>query len=621
MKKAIITIICFVLLLPAFTSAMANVENQDLDPNHYHAAWHSQSDYIALQPLEITTVWVKFLNTGEATWYNYGDHPVRLGTSHSQDRQSIFYKHTWLSENRAAKLQESEVKPGEYGTFEFYLKAPEQTGTYQEYFQPVIDGITWMEDWGVYWEIKVEGEYSQNNNDNLQYDEQEGYHAAWHSQSTEHITLNPGEYQSVWVKFLNTGSKTWYNYGDTPLHLGTDSPRDRNSGFYKHTWLASNRPAKLVESEVMPGQTGTFEFYVLAPEQSGQHYEYFTPVVENLTWIGEDGVYWIFEVTGDENNNDENNNYDGDFNLTGYVENGQVKLNWDTYYLTSQTSSNQISGYKIVRSEFDTNPSYPDDWWVYLSNQHNTSYTDTSVISGHSYYYRVGAYISGTGVIEYSNNIYLNVSESSSPDNNSEDFVLNATNRTNSIYLDWNQYSNTLTSSNSDIEGYKIVRSTTTSNPTYPQNYLTYVSGKTNTSYLDTSTEDNQAYYYRIGAYKNGEVIEYTNFVHIISSNENEDNNSDFQLTAISNNSGIQLSWDKYTNSNIDGYKIVRSISNSSPTYPNDYLKYVSGQTNTGYLDLTVDNGQDYYYRIGAYKNGDIISYTNPIHIEFTGIN
>jgi hypothetical protein len=28
-------------------------------------------------------------------------------------------------------------------------------GNYKEYFQLVADGITWMEDYGIYWEVKV----------------------------------------------------------------------------------------------------------------------------------------------------------------------------------------------------------------------------------------------------------------------------------------------------------------------------------------------------------------------------------------------------------------------------------------------------------------------------------
>ncbi|MBU0647621.1 hypothetical protein KJ855_00400, partial [Patescibacteria group bacterium] len=504
MKKLLVFIIGLALIFPNFTSANQTVPNQDQSPENYHAIWHSQSNHIILQPLEITTVWLKFQNTGSATWYNYGDNPVRLGTSRDIDRESPFYKHTWISANRPAKLIESEVPHNFYGTFEFYVKAPAIPGTYQEYFQPLAEGITWMEDWGVYWNFTVQGEASEvidETNDDDQY----GYHAAWISQSTEKITMASDEIKTIWVEFENTGSKTWYNYDSNPVHLGTDSSRDRDSGFYKNTWLATNRAANLKETEVHPGQIGTFEFYIKAPTTPGEYYEYFTPVVENLTWIGRDGVYWIITVT--------NNNFNNNFTLTGNVNAGHVTLNWNKYNLT-QTSSPTLSGYKIVRSEFNSNPTYPEDWWVYLSGNHHTSYTDTSVTPGHNYYYRVGAYDSNQGVVEYSNNIYLIVPVNNLPNSSDNQFDLVAASQNNGIHLNWSEYTQTLTTSNS-IDGYKIVRSKYTSSPTYPDHYLTYISGQSNTDYLDTSVDPGQNYYYRIGVYKNGQIIEYSNSVHL----------------------------------------------------------------------------------------------------------
>ncbi|MFA4931235.1 MAG: hypothetical protein WC570_05225, partial [Patescibacteria group bacterium] len=422
---------------------------------------------------------------------------------------------------------------------------------------------------------------------------------------------------------LNTGSQTWYNNGNYPINLGTDSPQDHNSIFYKHTWLSTNRSARLVESSVFPGQTGTFEFYLLAPSEPGEYYEYFTPVAENLTWIGQNGVYWIINITGDSNSDNSDNNTPGSFTLEGNIDHGQVNLNWDEYVVSTQTTSNTgISGYKVVRSEFNANPTYPDDWWVYLSDQHSQSYTDTSVLPGHSYYYRIGAYVSGLGVIAYSNNIYLSIptDSSTSPDNDDNSFSLTAKSQSNGIHLDWNQYIATLTTSNS-VDGYKVVRSTTTSSPAHPDDTINYISGSTTTDYIDTTVTNNQAYYYRIGAYKNGVIVAYSNFVHVIFTGDLDTNDNQFELRATSNNSGIQLNWDKYPSSDISGYKILRSISNSSPSYPDQYFKYIAGQTNTSYLDQAVDTGQDYYYRVGIYQDGEVVEYSNPVHIEFTGTN
>jgi hypothetical protein len=95
---------------------------------------------------------ITFRNTGSKTWYNHGSYPIRLATSHITDRTSLFYdSNSWISPNRVATMNESEVKPGETATFTFNIQSPDLEGTLKEYFQLVVEGKTWMEDRGVYW--------------------------------------------------------------------------------------------------------------------------------------------------------------------------------------------------------------------------------------------------------------------------------------------------------------------------------------------------------------------------------------------------------------------------------------------------------------------------------------
>lgn len=119
----------------------------------YSCEWVSQTAYPIYTyghetyPMEIT-----FRNTGSKTWYNHGTYPVRLATSHIQDRSSLFYdQDSWISDNRVVTMNESEVEPGETATFSFAIKSPNLDGTFKEYFQLVTEGKTWMEDRGVYW--------------------------------------------------------------------------------------------------------------------------------------------------------------------------------------------------------------------------------------------------------------------------------------------------------------------------------------------------------------------------------------------------------------------------------------------------------------------------------------
>lgn len=91
-------------------------------------------------------------NTGNAPWFNtasgcFKNH-VKLGTARDRDRKSIFYHpghHTWLSPERVAMV-ESRVDPGQIATFVFHSKAPRTTDIFREYFQPVVEGVQWMEE-------------------------------------------------------------------------------------------------------------------------------------------------------------------------------------------------------------------------------------------------------------------------------------------------------------------------------------------------------------------------------------------------------------------------------------------------------------------------------------------
>ena len=130
----------------------------------YDYEYVQQSPYPStLEPNEITSVWLEIKNTGTATWYNDQFPIIRIGTGSGyegdRDYTSSFYDpDTWLSNNRPVTISDSGVIPGETTRFQFNIKAPENPGTYKAYFTPVADGLIWMKDIGLYWELTVEGE-------------------------------------------------------------------------------------------------------------------------------------------------------------------------------------------------------------------------------------------------------------------------------------------------------------------------------------------------------------------------------------------------------------------------------------------------------------------------------
>lgn len=93
---------------------------------------------------------LRLKNTSGATW---SQSSLLLGTNSPQDRSSAFYTSSWPGSNRAAKLLEQSIKPGETGTFRFIIKTPVTSVVSNEHFRPVIEGKAWLTDIGLYWGI------------------------------------------------------------------------------------------------------------------------------------------------------------------------------------------------------------------------------------------------------------------------------------------------------------------------------------------------------------------------------------------------------------------------------------------------------------------------------------
>jgi hypothetical protein len=98
-------------------------------------------------------------------------------------------------------------------------------------------------------------------------------------------------YLTVQVK--NTGTQTWTQ---GIVNLATSEPQNRSSQFYDSSWPTADRAATLDQASVAPGQTGSFSFWVTAPQTAGTYKEYFTPVADNITWFTDYGLYWQITV-------------------------------------------------------------------------------------------------------------------------------------------------------------------------------------------------------------------------------------------------------------------------------------------------------------------------------------
>jgi hypothetical protein len=132
----------------------------------FHAAWYGQSGYPTLCPGERSTATVAYYNSGSFGWVKGRmgemaflgtsdpipgrDQPSQLGGSGGASPNT-----GWPSNNRVAAQPADYVGPGQVAWFQFTIQAPATPGTYRLYIQPLIEGATWMEDYGVFWQVTV----------------------------------------------------------------------------------------------------------------------------------------------------------------------------------------------------------------------------------------------------------------------------------------------------------------------------------------------------------------------------------------------------------------------------------------------------------------------------------
>ncbi len=131
-----------------------------------HAAWYGQSGYPTLCAGDKATVTFPFLNTGSVGWTIAPGQTALLGTWNpdpGQDMPSVLGgdgttgspNTGWASYNRPAIQPAAYVGPGQVAWFRFTIQAPSTPGTYRLAVRPVIEGTTWLEDYGVFVYVTV----------------------------------------------------------------------------------------------------------------------------------------------------------------------------------------------------------------------------------------------------------------------------------------------------------------------------------------------------------------------------------------------------------------------------------------------------------------------------------
>lgn len=259
------------LALRSGTFRESNLLVENLD---YNAEALNDFSNLSLQPNERKTLTLRFRNTGKKTWDNNTWLHVALNNKDNARIVPVIEGKSFV----AADMKESSVSPGKVGTFKVDVEAGYYAGNYSFEVAPVVNGRYKISRSAV--DLMFEVESPIMDYEIVSKDLPSG--VVYQSQKIDaHIELK------------NTGNVTWKNYGDKQITLGTSGPRDRKSIFIE------DNPARigyLLESEVEPGESGTFVMSLQVPVgKTGKVLEQFTPVIENVGWLRDRALG--FEVT------------------------------------------------------------------------------------------------------------------------------------------------------------------------------------------------------------------------------------------------------------------------------------------------------------------------------------
>ena len=247
-----------------------------------HSTWGSQTTLPAMQPAALGSVTLQFRNIGTKTWTKgVVGSQVALGVRGDSLAYSAMGMNVgWPAPNRVALQNEAAVAPGAVASFTFTVKAPFTAGTVAIPLRPVIDGVAWLEDQGVFVPVTTSVDY----------------HSAWVSESA-FPTLKVGQVSGpLSIVFRNAGSQTW-NKGTLgqEARLGVNLDNEMWAGLSVN-WPYTTRPAVQTEAAVLPGATGTFTFQVKAPATPGTYAIHLRPVIDGVWWMEDEGVFLYITV-------------------------------------------------------------------------------------------------------------------------------------------------------------------------------------------------------------------------------------------------------------------------------------------------------------------------------------
>lgn len=327
--------------------------------------------------------------------------------------------------------------------------------------------------------------------------------------------------------------------------------------------------------------------------------------------------------------------------VSGSISGSAVVIKW------RKENSENLSGYKVVASKTNPNPKYPDDGYIkYITNKDTTSVKlsdgDGGLKGGQSYYFSV-TYLYNDGSAVAANAVQLTVPKKSEtpteppsesvepsapPSGDYASTNIGGSMSGTTASLSWGQISD------SRLDGYKVVCSFSDSSPCYPDNgYERWITDKGQTSCsLDMSKKSGYApgatCWFAITAVYNDGTKRTGGVLALTMPADAPPPPADYPSTSLSGSmdgTTAKLNWGQIDDPRFEGYKVVMSYTNKSPSYPDD--GYVHWITDRGRTSCTVDcsggtPGASVYFTItvlydshNVKRNSNSVTLTIPVPV------
>lgn len=238
-----------------------------------------------------------------------------------------------------------------------------------------------------------------------------------------------------------------------------------------------------------------------------------------------------------------------------------VNLNW--------TPSEGATSYRIYRSETENGTDTP------IAETTDTTYTDTGLIPGRTYYYRISSYEAENGESESAGPIAVTLAELPAPQN-----IQARITEANQVEVSWDAVDS--------ANEYALYRGT---NPAGP---FTQIAVVDTTGGTDANVNPGTTYYYQVQARYEGVGGAISAPIEVAIPVAVPIPAAPTGVTVTAVNCAAGLTWNPVAGAT--GYRIFRSANPAGP------FTQIGDSVLTNYTDDSLNRGTTYYYQVAAYN-------------------